>query len=303
MKKVFVWGVLLAAMQTPLSTYAAPVTVITTTEDLAAITREIGRDRVRVDFIAKGVQDPHFIDAKPSYMLKLSRAKLFIQVGLGLEAEWVPSLLRGARNVNILRGRNGHVDASEEVALLEVPKGRLDRSAGDVHGQGNPHYWLDPLNGKQIARNIAKGLKRIDPEGKEQYDQNFVQFSRKLDAAIERWREAMKPFKGEKVVTYHNSWPYFLRRFGLTAVDYVEPKPGISPSSSHLIQLIERIKEEKVKIIIVEPYFNEKTSRFVARKSGARVVVLPPSVSKASGMTDYFQLFDHIVATLTASLE
>lgn len=302
MKQTFVWGVLLAAMQTRF-VYAAPIKVITTTEDLAAITREIGGDRVRVDFIAKGVQDPHFIEAKPSYMLKLARAKLFIQVGLGLEADWVPSLLMGARNVGILRGRNGHVDASEGVALLEIPTGRVDRSAGDIHGQGNPHYWLDPMNGKQIARNIAAGLKRIDPEGKEQYDRNVIQFSRRLDAAIGRWSEAMKPFKGEKVVTYHNSWPYFLRRFGLTAVGYVEPKPGIPPSSSHLIQLIERIKEEKVRIIIVEPYFNAKTPQFVARKSGAKIVVLPPSVSKASGMTDYLQLFDHIVATLTTALE
>ncbi len=303
MKQIFVWGVLLVAMQIPLSVDAAPIKVITTTEDLAAITREIGGDRVQVDFIAKGVQDPHFIEAKPSYMLKLSRAKLFVQVGLGLEAEWIPSLLMGARNVKILRGRNGHVDASEGVALLEVPRERIDRSAGDVHGQGNPHYWLDPLNGKQIARNIAAGLKRIDPEGKEQYDQNVIQFSRRLDAAMARWSEAMKPFKEKKVITYHNSWPYFLRRFGLMAVGYVEPKPGIPPSSSHLIQLIERIKEEKVKIIIVEPYFNSKTPQFVARKSGAKVVVLPPSVSKATGMTDYFQLFDHIVATLTTALE
>jgi len=303
MKQIFIWGVLLAAMQIPLSVYAAPIRIITTTEDLAAITREIGGDRVRVDFIAKGVQDPHFIEAKPSYMLKLSRAKLFVQVGLGLEADWVPSLLRGARNVKILRGRKGHVDASEGVALLEVPTERVDRSSGDVHGQGNPHYWLDPMNGKQIARNIAEGLKRIDPGGKEQYDQNLTQFSKRLDAAMDRWREAMKLFKGKKVVTYHNSWPYFLRQFDLRAVGYVEPNPGIPPSSSHLIQLIERIKDEKVRIIIVEPYFNAKTPQFVARKSGARVVVLPPSVSKASGVADYFQLFDHIVETLTTALE
>ncbi|MFQ5580754.1 MAG: metal ABC transporter substrate-binding protein [Nitrospiria bacterium] len=303
MKQLFVWGVLLAVMQIPPSIYAAPIKVITTTEDLAAITREIGGDRVRVDFIAKGVQDPHFIEAKPSYMLKLSRAKLFVQVGLGLEGEWVPPLLTGARNIKLLRGGNGHVDASEGVALLEIPKGRLDRSAGDAHGQGNPHYWLDPLNGKQIAQNIGEGLKRVDPKGKAQYDHNIIRFSERLDSAMKRWSEALKPFKGEKVITYHNSWPYFLQRFGLTAVGYVEPKPGIPPSSSHLIQLIQRIKEEKVKIIIVEPYFGAKTPQFVARKSGAKVIGLPPSVSKATGVTDYFQLFDHIVATLTTALE
>ncbi len=148
------------------SVHAAPIKVVTTTEDLAAIAREIGGDRVRVDFIAKGVQDPHFIEAKPSYMLKLSRAHLFVQVGLGLEVGWVPSLLMGARNTRIINGGESYVDASEGIELMGIPFGPIDRSAGDVHGQGNPHYWLDPINGKKIALNIAAGLKRIDPEEK-----------------------------------------------------------------------------------------------------------------------------------------
>ncbi|MFQ5597190.1 MAG: metal ABC transporter substrate-binding protein [Nitrospiria bacterium] len=282
---------------------AKTVRVVTTTEDLAAITREIGGDRVSVDFIAKGVQDPHFIDAKPSYLLKLSRADLFVEIGLGLESGWAPLLLSGARNGRIQPGNIGYVRAADGIALLEVPSGRIDRSGGDVHAEGNPHYWLDPANGKVIALNIADGLMRIDPEGKAVYKQNLERFAERLDAALSRWGAGMEPFKGERVVTYHNSWPYFLKRFGLQAVDYVEPKPGIPPASTHLKQLIERIQAEGVKIIIAEPYFDRKVPQFLAEQSGATLVVLPPSVSTGGGIEDYFQLFDHLIDNLAKAFK
>lgn len=286
----------------PVSVYAAPIKVITTTEDLAAIVKEIGGERVQVDFLAKGVQDPHFLEPKPSYMLKLSQADLFVHVGLELEVGWAPPLLIGARNSKIQTAGIGFVDASRGIDVLEVPTGPVDRSQGDIHLQGNPHYWLDPMNGKKIAQNIKEGLIRIDPDGKDVYEKNLTRFSKKLDAAIIRWKEIMRPFEGEKVVTYHNSWPYFLRRFGLKAAGYVEPKPGIPPSTSHLKELIEIIKREKVKIIIMEPYFNDRDPKFVAEKSGAKVAVLPPSVSTGTGIIDYFHLFDHILNSLVKAL-
>ncbi len=303
MKGIIALLILSLLVLIPVSVYAAPIKVITTTEDLAAIVKEIGGDRVQVDFLAKGVQDPHFLEPKPSYMLKLSQAQMLVQVGLELEVGWARPLLIGARNSKIQTGSIGFVDASRGIDVLEVPTGPVDRSEGDVHLQGNPHYWLDPMNGKKIAQNIKEGLIRVDPDGKDVYEKNLTRFSKKLDEAILRWKETMRPFEGEKVVTYHNSWPYFLSRFGLKAVGYVEPKPGIPPSTSHLKELIEIIKREKVKIIIMEPYFNDRDPKFVAEKSGAKVVVLPPSVSTGTGIINYFQLFDHLVTTLANALK
>lgn len=281
---------------------AAPVKVVTTTEDLAAIAREVGGDRVDVAFLARGVQDPHFLEAKPSLMLKLSQADLFVQIGLELEQGWVPPLLLGARNGKIQRGAPGFVDASRGITALEVPTGPVDRSAGDVHLQGNPHLWLDPMNGKQIAQNIAEGLKRVDPKGKETYDRNLADFSERIDTALPRWQERMKPFEGAKVITYHNSWAYFLKRFGLAAAGYIEPRPGIPSSTSHLRRLIELIPQEKVKVILMEPYFNDQAPKFLAEKTGVKTIVLPPSVSTSTGIKDYFQLFDHLTNTLSEAL-
>ncbi len=303
MKKIVFTLMWIVFIQTPLTAEAGKIRVVTTTEDLAAITNAVGGDGVQVDFIARGAQDAHFIDAKPSHMLKLSRADLFVQIGLGLEVGWAPSLLMGARNAKIQRGEKGYVNASEGIELLEIPTDKIDRSAGDVHAEGNPHYWLDPMNGQQIANNIAAGLIRIDPAGKESYEQNLKQFSEKLDRAITGWKRKMEPFKGEKVVTYHNSWAYFLQRFSLEAAAYIEPKPGIPPSSAHLAQVIRQIQGEGLRVIIVEPYFDGKVSRFVARKTGAKVVLLQPSVSSGTGIEDYFQLFDHLIATLADGLK
>jgi len=303
MKKFVFLLMWIILIQKPLTVAAKKIRVVTTTEDLAAITKAVGGERIQVDFIARGAQDAHFIDAKPSYVLKLSRADLFVQIGLGLERGWVPSLLVGARNATIQPGEKGYVNASKGIDLLDIPSGKIDRSAGDVHGEGNPHYWLDPMNGERIGHNIVMGLIRIDPKGKAVYEENLKQFSIKLKAAIIGWQKKMAPFKHEKVVTYHNSWIYFLKRFSLEALAYLEPKPGIPPSPAHLEETIARIKAEDVKIIIVEPYFAGKTSQFVAKASGAKVLILPPSVSSGNKIGDYFQLFDRLITRLTNALK
>lgn len=302
MKSTLIFLSLLLTFQATRPADAAPIKVVTTTEDLAAIAREVGGERVQVESLARGVQDPHFVEAKPSLMLKLSRADLFVQVGLELEVGWVSPLLLGARNGKIQSGAPGFADASRGVTALEIPTGPIDRSAGDVHLQGNPHLWLDPMNGKQIAENIAEGLKRIDPKGTAMYERNLADFSDRIDAALPRWQERMKPLEGMKVITYHNSWPYFLKRFGLIAAGYIEPKPGIPPSTSHLKELINLIQREQVKVIVMEPYFSDQAPKFVAEKTGAKVVILPPSVSTSTGIKDYFQLFDHLVNTLAEAL-
>ncbi|MEK6683583.1 MAG: metal ABC transporter substrate-binding protein [Nitrospirota bacterium] len=284
------------------SARAAPLRVVTTTEDLAAIVREIGGPLVEVESLARGSQDPHFLEARPSLMLKASRADLFVQVGLGLEAGWASSVLVGARNPAIQHGASGYLDASRGIQPLDVPSGPVDRSQGDVHPFGNPHYWLDPENGKIIARTIAERLAALRPESAGRIEENRKGFERRLDEAIAGWKKRMAPYEGTPVVTYHNSWAYFARRFGLRVVGYVEPKSGIPPSPAHIQQLIQHMKREKVKVIIIDPYFARSTPDLIARETGARVLVLPPSVGGVEGIRTYFDLFDYLIDQLTMAL-
>lgn len=271
---------------------AAKVKVVTTTEDLAAMAREVAGETAEVSAIARGYQDPHFVEAKPSYLLKLKKAQLFIQVGLELEAGWAPALLTSARNPGILPGRPGFLDASEGCEILEKPSGGVDRSLGDVHPLGNPHYWLNPENGRLIARAIARRLSVIDPENAGKYKANLAAFEERLAQKEKDWDAAAAAFKGIKVVTYHNSWPSFARRFGLDVVDFVEPKPGIPPSPAHIHSLIARIKAEGVSLLMVEPYFDQKLPKKVAAEAGVPLVIIPPSVGGEEGIKTYFDLFD-----------
>ena len=271
---------------------AAKVKVVTTTEDLAALAREVAGDTAEVGYIARGYQDPHFVEAKPSYLLKLKKAQLFIQVGLELEAGWAPALLTSARNPGILPGRPGFMDASEGCEILEKPAGGVDRSLGDVHPLGNPHYWLNPENGRLIARAIARRLSVIDPENAGKYKANLAAFETRLTAKEKDWDAAAAAFKGIKVVTYHNSWPSFAKRFGLDVVDFVEPKPGIPPSPAHIHSLIARIRAEGVSLLMVEPYFDQKLPKKVAAEAGVPLVIVPPSVGGEEGIKTYFDLFD-----------
>lgn len=273
--------------------HAGKLFVVTTTADLASLTREVGGDKVDVMAIAKGYQDPHFAEAKPSFLLKLRQADLLIAVGLELEVGWLPPLIQQSRNDKLLGKGGGYLDASTGCEILERQTGQVSRAMGDVHPFGNPHYWLEPNNGKIMATNIARKLSDLDQTDASYYQSRLTDFIRRLDAAAKRWDAQMAPYHGTKVVTYHNSWPNFARRFGLQVIGYVEPKPGVPPSPSHTLSLIQQIKSQEVKIILVEPYFDLQAPNAISRATGAKVVVLMPSVGGTKEVPDYFKLFDY----------
>lgn len=281
---------------------SAPLKIVTTTEDLAAIARDIGGDAVTVEAIARGYQDPHFVEAKPSFILKFSRADLLIVVGRELEIGWLPPLINSSRNARIQVGATGYLDPSANVKILDLPTGQLTRAMGDVHPSGNPHYWLDPGNGRVIAAAIRDRLTQLDRVNQAGYAQRYADFDRRLAEAERRWDTAMKPFKGTKVVTYHRSWPNFTDRFGLDVIGYVEPKPGVPPSPAHTLGLITEMKRQQVKVIIIEPYFDTKTPKQIASQTGAQVLTLAPSVGGLPGTDDYIKLFDFNINLLVTTL-
>ena len=281
---------------------SAPLKIVTTTEDLAAIARDIGGDAVTVEAIARGYQDPHFVEAKPSFILKFSRADLLIVVGRELEIGWLPPLINSSRNARIQVGATGYLDPSANVKILDLPTGQLTRAMGDVHPSGNPHYWLDPGNGRVIAAAIRDRLTQLDRANQAGYAQRYADFDRRLAEAERRWDTAMKPFKGTKVVTYHRSWPNFTDRFGLDVIGYVEPKPGVPPSPAHTLGLITEMKRQQVKVIIIEPYFDTKTPKQIASQTGAQVLTLAPSVGGLPGTDDYIKLFDFNINLLVTTL-
>jgi len=277
--------------------------VMTAVEDLAAIAREVGGDRVTVESIARGYQDPHFVEAKPSFILKLQKADLLIVVGRELEIGWLPPLILQSRNAKIQPGAAGYLDASEHAKILELPQGQITRAMGDVHPLGNPHYWMDPENGKIIAQEIAAKLSELRPADKAYFNQRLTDFTTKLDAAEKRWVAMMAPYKGIKVVTYHRSFPNFADRFGLDIIGYVEPRPGIPPTPQHTLDLINEMKRQNVKVVLVEPYFDLKTPNAIGRETGAEVLVLPPSVGGVKEITDYISLFDYDLNLLVNAIK
>ena len=279
------------------------LTIVASTEDLAAITREVGGDRVTVEAIARGYQDPHFVEAKPSFILKLQKADLLIVVGRELEIGWLPPLIQQSRNSKVQVGANGYLDASARARILDIPQGQITRAMGDVHPQGNPHYWLDPENGKAIAQEVVEKLSALQPADRAYFEQRLASFNGRITDAGKKWAAAMAPFKGTKVVTYHRSFPNFAERFGLDVIGYVEPRPGIPPSPQHTLDLIEEMKRQNVKLILVEPYFDSKTPNSIARATGAQVLVMPPSVGGVKSIADYFQLFDYNVNLLVSALQ
>jgi ABC-type Zn uptake system ZnuABC Zn-binding protein ZnuA len=281
----------------------AAVNVVASTEDLAALAREVGGDKVKVESIARGYQDPHFVEAKPSFILKLAKAELLVVVGRELEIGWLPPLIQQSRNARIQVGANGYLDASLTAKILEIPTGQITRAMGDVHPLGNPHYWLDPENGRRAARAILDKLTAIDPADASYFAARYADFDRRLTEAEKRWDATMAPYRGLKVVTYHRSWPNFADRFGLDVVGYVEPRPGIPPSPGHTIDLIAEMKRQNVKIVLVEPYFDLKTPNSIGRETGARVLVMPPSVGGVKEITDYFGLFDYDIDLLVKAIK
>jgi zinc/manganese transport system substrate-binding protein len=280
---------------------ASKLNVVTTTEDLAAIGREIGGDHIGIDSIAKGYQDPHFVEPKPSFLLKLQHADLLAVVGLQLEIGWLPPLITQSGNSKIQVGNNGYLDVSTFCEVLELPTGVVTRADGDVHPLGNPHYWLDPENGRRIARAMKDKFSQMQPADAAYFDQNLKSFEQRLTDAEKRWDAQMAPYKGRKVVTYHRSFPNFAKRFGLNIVDYVEPKPGIPPTPSHTLELINKMKQENVKLILVEPYFDMRTPNSVAQQVGGTAIVLLPSVGGEKQVQTYFQLFDYDINLLTSA--
>jgi zinc/manganese transport system substrate-binding protein len=281
---------------------AGAIKVVTTLPDFKSITELIGGDKVSVSSIATGYQNPHFVDPKPSYIIGLSKADLFVTVGLDLEIGWSPQLLASSRNSKIQKGSPGYVDASVNIPLLQVPSS-VNRAEGDIHIYGNPHYWLDPMNGKIIARNIADGLERIDPSNKNFYETNLKNFDNQIDSKMKEWLTKMAPYKGTKLIAYHNEWVYFETRFGLKIVDFLEPKPGIPPTPSQLVKVINEIKANNIKVIISSPYFTTSSSDVVAKQTGAKELTLATSVGAFSLIKNYFDLFDYDISQLTSILK
>ena len=298
MKKIFVLVLLILAQRS----FGGTIKVVTTLMDLKSITEFVGGDKVNVTSIATGYQNPHFVDPKPSYIIGLSNADMFVTIGLDLETGWSPQLLTSSRNPKIQKGNPGYVDASDGVPLLQVPTS-ANRGEGDIHIFGNPHYWLDPLNGKIIARNICNGLERVDPSNKTFYEANLKAFDDKIDAKMKEWSAKMAPFKGANVIAYHNEWVYFETRFGIHVVDFMEPKPGIPPTPSQLVKVINEIKANNIKVIISSPYFTTSSSDVVAKQTGVKVLTLATSTGAFDAVKNYFDLFDYDIAQLTVVLK
>jgi zinc/manganese transport system substrate-binding protein len=295
-------GVLLLLLVISHSSFGSTIKVVTTLTDLKSITEFVGGNKVSVSSIATGYQNPHFVDPKPSYIISLSNADLFVTVGLDLETGWSPQLLTSSRNSKIQKGSAGYVDASIGVSLLQVPSS-ANRGEGDIHIYGNPHYWLDPLNGKIIARNICDGLERVDPSNKAFYETNLKAFDDKIDLKMKEWQAKMSPFKGANIIAYHNEWVYFETRFGLHVVDFMEPKPGIPPTPSQLVKVINEVKANHIKVIISSPYFTTSSSDVVAKQTGVKVLTLATSTGAFDAVKNYFDLFDYDINGLTAALK
>lgn len=281
----------------------AKLDVVATLPDYGAIAEAIGGDKVKVTSMARGTEDPHFVDARPSFIRVLNQADVLLEGGLELEIGWLPPLVNAARNARILSGAPGHVILSRGITLLEVPVGPVDRSMGDVHPSGNPHYWLDPANGKIIAARLAEAFARLDRSNAARYEANLKAFNQRLDAKLAEWARSLDPFRGTKVITYHKSFSYFLERFGLELAGTIEPKPGIEPSPTHINALIPRAKEQGVKLIIIEPCRPRKTPEYVAGGIGAKMLILPTSVGGNAKVKDYFDLFDYHVGQIVEALK
>ncbi len=281
---------------------AARLSVVATTPDFAALAKEIGGDAVDVKALAKPTEDPHFVDAKPSHIVTLNRADVLIEGGAELELGWLPPLLESARNNKIAAGAPGRIVASTRIKMLEIPQ-TFDRSKGDVHAKGNPHFMIDPLNAKIIAEDIAEHLGQVDPKSADLFKANLRKFNAALDVKLAEWQKQLAPYRGAKIVTYHKDFVYLAERFGLVVAETLEPKPGIAPSPAHLAKVITTMKAEQVRVILVQPYQNRKTAETVARQTGAVVLDIPQQPGAIKGAETYFGLMDYLVRTLVGGLQ
>jgi zinc/manganese transport system substrate-binding protein len=280
----------------------AKIKAVATLPDLASLAREIGGDKVEVSSMAKPTEDPHFVDARPSFVVQLRSADVLIDGGAELELGWLPPLLQNARNPKIEVGKPGRVQASEGVRLMNVPT-NVTRAAGDVHALGNPHFMTDPIIAKTVAQHIAQSFAAVDAPNAALYDANYKKFEAEINAKLQEWGTAMLPFKGQSVVAYHDSWVYFAHRFGLNIDLFLEPKPGIPPSPSHLAEVIDKMKAQKIKAIIVEPFHDRKIAEKVASSTGAKVVDFAQYPGALPNTDTYVKLIDTLVSRLAAALK
>jgi len=277
---------------------SAQLNVVTTTQDLAALAQAVGGSHIHAEALTMGTRDPHFAEARPSMIRVVHGADVLVVVGADLEIGWLPAVLRSARNAKVQTGGEGFLDLSEHVALLGKASGPVDRSLGDVHVQGNPHYWLDPQNGLVMARTIADKLIEMDKTHRVDYEANFASFEKTLQTKIKQWHDALSILKGKKIIVYHNSLLYLAKTFGFEIVAEIEPKPGISPSAAHLAKLVSTIKSQDIDLLLMEPYYERRSAEFLQRNTGIQVYVIPQSVGSTSKVTNYIELFDEIVFAL-----
>jgi len=280
----------------------ATLNVVATTADLGSIAKEIGGNYIDVTVLGKPTEDPHFVDAKPSFIVKLNRADAVVEGGAELEIGWLPALLDQARNAKIMSGAPGHIACAAGVPLLDVPA-TLDRSRGDIHAAGNPHYVIAPSNAKIVAKNIMDGFCTLDPKNAEIFRSNLKTFEEELDGKLVEWHKLLDPYRGQTVVAYHDSWPYFAKEFGLKIDLFLEPKPGIPPTPAHLADVIVKMKAENAHVIIVDPYLNRKTAETVAVHTGAKVVEVTQFPGGVKGTDEgYVQMVDYVVKAIAAAL-
>jgi len=277
------------------------IRVIATIPDLKSLAEAVGGDLVEVETLARGTQNAHEIEIRPSLMLKLRKADALIENGLDLDT-WVDLVVQGANNAKVVRGAPGVIDASRGIPVLEVPTTRVDRSMGDVHPLGNPHYTLDPGMAPIITQNIVDGLSRVAPEHRAAFERNRQRFLTRLEEAMTGWTRTLEPFKGAKVVVYHPQWIYFLTRFGLIQAGAIEDRPGIPPSPTHLTRVVRLIKDEGAKVIIVAPWNDQKLAARVAEEASTKAILLPPMVGGVKGTDDYLSTIDYNVNALAQAL-
>ncbi|HTL15678.1 MAG TPA: metal ABC transporter substrate-binding protein [Patescibacteria group bacterium] len=293
-----VMGGLMALCQ---STFAK-LNVVATTPDFASIASAIGGNEVAITTLAKPTEDPHFVDAKPSFIMKLNRADALIEGGADLEIGWLPALLDQARNSKLAQGAPGRIACNQNVQLLEVPAS-LDRSKGDIHAAGNPHYLTDPANARIVADHIAQAFSQLDPKSAGIYSDNLKKFTAQLDGKLKQWEGLLTPFKNQEVVAYHDSWPYFAHRFSLNISLFLEPKPGIPPTPVHLAEVILKMRSDHIHAILVEPYQNRKTAQTVGADTGATVVEVSQFPGGVKGTENgYIELMDYNIHALARAL-
>lgn len=298
--RIVVGAVALAAAAS--TVVAAPkVRVVATTPDLAAFAKAVGGPLVDVDALGRGTQNAHEIEVRPSLMMKLRRADVLIENGLELD-RWVDLVVQGANNPNVVRGSAGVVDASRGIPVLEVPTVRVDRSMGDVHPLGNPHYTLDPALAPIITQNILDGFTRVAGEHRGEFERNRQKFLGEIETAMQDWTRTLEPFRGAKVVVYHPQWIYFLHRFGLEEAGWVEERPGIPPSPGHLVRLVRKMKDEGIKVLIYAPWNDQKLAARIADDAGAKSVLLAQTVGGVKGVDTYIEAIDYNVKTLAQAL-